>query len=96
MKASVLHSLLPRLALAGACAVLGGCAATTPDWDREFGEATRRALAQQVSHPDAGQSREPVAGISGPAASAAYARYLKSLSDPAPPAPFIIGVSGAK
>lgn len=96
MKPTLLHCLPLRLALAGALAALGGCAATTPDWDQAFGDATRSALAQQISHPEAGQSRAPVAGLSGPAASAAYARYLKSLGEPAPPAPFIIGVSGAK
>lgn len=96
MKATVLQAFLPRLALAGALAALGGCAATTPDWDQTFGEATRGALAQQISHPEAGQSVAPVLGRSGPAASAAYARYLKSLSEPAPPATFTIGVSGAK
>ncbi|MBJ7309509.1 hypothetical protein ACFOLJ_08415 [Rugamonas sp. CCM 8940] len=96
-----MHSIPMRIAAAAALAagagLLSGCVATTPDWDRHFGEAARLALGQQVLRPDGGRNRDPVAGLDGPAAAAVQARYLKSYAEPAPqPAVFTIGVSGAK
>lgn len=94
-----MYSIATRIragaALAGAV-LLSGCVATTPDWDQHFGEANRVAWAQQVLHPDAGQNRDPVAGLDGAAAAAVRERYLKSYTEPPPPASFTIGVSGAK
>ncbi|PHV08957.1 hypothetical protein CSQ96_00205 [Janthinobacterium sp. BJB412] len=93
---STATSIRAAAALAGAV-LLSGCVATTPDWERHFGEANRVAWAQQQLHPAAGQNPDPVAGVDGAAAAAAQARYLKSFSEPAPqPAAFTIGVSGAK
>lgn len=84
--------LIPGLAM-----LLSACAATTPDWDRHFGQAARATLAQQVLHPAAAGNSDPVAGMDGRAASAAQARYQKSFAEPKPqPASFTIGVSGAR
>ncbi|WP_375539984.1 hypothetical protein [Rugamonas brunnea] len=85
------------LTLCLGAALLSGCAATTPDWDRRFGLAARATLAQQVLHPEAARNTDPVAGMDGRAAAAAQARYQKSFTDPKPqPASFTIGVSGAR
>ena len=77
--------------------LLSACAASTPDWDRRFGQAARDTLAQQVLHPEAARHADPVAGMDGRAAAAAQARYQKSFAEPKPqPASFTIGVSGAR
>jgi hypothetical protein len=89
--------LAVRLATCLGVALLPACAATTPDWDRQFSQATRATLAQQVLHPEAGRNADPVAGMDGRAAGAAQARYQKSFAEPKPqPASFTIGVSGAR
>lgn len=89
--------LAMRLATCLGIALLQACAATTPDWDRRFGLATRATLAQQVLHPEAARNADPVAGMDGRAADAAQARYQKSFAEPKPqPASFTIGVSGAR
>lgn len=88
------------LSLPMAC-MLASCALqltpTTPQWDRQFGEAARVTLAQQVIDANAGRNGDAVAGMDGRAAHAAFERYQKASSDPAPqPSAFTIGVSGAK
>jgi hypothetical protein len=67
------------LALAAA---LGGCADTTPRWDREFGASTRQALAAQVVRPAAVRNTDPVNGMDGASARAVYERYLRESSAP--------------
>lgn len=89
--------LARRLATCLGIALLTACAATTPDWDRRFGQATRATLARQVLHPEAARNADPVAGMDGRAAGAVQARYQKSYTEPKPqPASFTIGVSGAR
>lgn len=80
-----------------AASLLQGCVHTTPDWDLRFGDATRIALAQQISQPEAARNADPVAGMDGRAARAAFERYQKSFSSPAPQTTaFTIGVSAGK
>ncbi len=82
------YFLLP--ALVAAC--LQGCMHTTPEWDRQFGTATRANLAVQVLDPAAASNRDPAVGVDGRAAKGAHERYQRSFAQPesAPPPPLII------
>ncbi|MCC2974689.1 hypothetical protein [Massilia sp. IC2-476] len=95
MKTIRLMSL--ALALASLGAGLQGCAQTTPQWDRQFGSATRDNLAAQVLDPAAAANRNPATGIDGRAAKGAHDRYQQSFAQPesAPPA-LIISSSSAR
>lgn len=71
--------------LAGVLAVatgLGGCVATSPNWDANFGESARTLSAQQVIAPDASLNPSPVTGIDGKAAQGAMGEYAKSYTQP--------------
>jgi hypothetical protein len=81
------------LALLGAC--LQGCM-TTPDWDRQFGNATRANLAAQVLDPAAAANRNPATGTDGRAAKGAHDRYQRSYEHREPPAPALILNTGAR
>lgn len=72
------------LALA-ACA--SGCAPTSPQFERSFGNAVRASVAAQVADPAAVRNTNPVSGMDGPAARAAYQRYQESFSKPEPQVP---------
>lgn len=78
------------------CAIsllLTACVATTPEWDKHFGESVRTAIAQQTIHPDAGKNTDPVAGIDGKAANDAMGRYQATFKEPPATAnSFTIGV----
>lgn len=72
-------------------ASLQGCMHTTPQWDRQFGMATRANLAVQVLDPAASANRHPATGIDGRAARGVHERYQKSYAQPdSAPAPLII------
>lgn len=80
-------------AVLGVVALTLGACGTTPRLDRGFGDSVAALRAQQILHAQAGQNRDPVAGMDGQAAAAAYELYQKSFSAPAPqPAAFTIGV----
>ena len=68
-----------------------GCISSTPQWDSQFGAATRANLAAQTIDPAAGSIRHPAAGLSGPAARAAIDNYERSFAQPdtGQPAPLI-------
>ncbi len=73
-------------------AVLAGCAPTTPEWDRHFGEAERMMMAQQVLNPDAGMKDLPTT-MDGPASRESVVRYRSTFKEPpAPQNVFNIGV----
>jgi len=77
----------------GACAALGGCLSSTPNWDRNFGNAVTQIRQMQTLNPDAGDNTDPVAGIDGRSAVAGQAAYYKSFTAPTPPTNvFTIGV----
>ena len=76
-------SRCPRVAALAVCALLSACAATTPDWDRHFGETIHTALASQIINPEAARNADPVSGIDGAAAHAALQNYQKSFAAPA-------------
>jgi hypothetical protein len=86
------------LALA-ACALLGACATTTPNYDARLGDAVQVAQARQTIDPAATKrnAADPVAGVDGRAGRAAYDRYLFTFVRPEPTANvFAIGVSGSQ
>lgn len=70
-----------RSAILACCALLGGCASTTPEWDRHFGESTRLTLSRQVLSPDAASRAAPAPAMDGAAAVAAYESYQKSFRE---------------
>ena len=86
---------LIQLALLGAC--LQGCVHSTPEWDRQFGTATRDNLAAQVLDPAAAANKDPAAGMDGRAAKGAHERYQRSFAQPeSAPAPIFITTGGAR
>lgn len=85
--------LLP--ALVAAC--LQGCMHTTPEWDRQFGSATRANLAVQVLDPAGAANRNPATGVDGRAAKGAHERYQRSFAQPeSAPAPIFFTTGGAR
>lgn len=78
---------------ASTAALLTACAATTPQWDAHFGDATRIAMARQIIAPAAARNADPVAGVDGRAAAQAQRNYQKSFAEPAPNNAAMIGAS---
>ena len=86
---------LMSLALLGAC--LQGCIHTTPEWDKQFGSATRNNLAAQVLDPAAAANTHPATGIDGRAAKGAHDRYQRSYEQRESQGPtLIINAGGAR
>ncbi|SEO61095.1 hypothetical protein SAMN05428959_11210 [Duganella sp. CF517] len=90
----ILISMLAVCALA-AC-VNTPLGKSTPQWDRQFGGATRTALAQQIIDPAPRRGDGAVAGMDGKAAQGAYERYQRTFSGTAPPAPTFMISSDSK
>jgi hypothetical protein len=70
----------PIILLAAVTTLTLSACATTPHYDRVFGNSVRLAQAQQTLNPAAGNNRNPVSGLDGPAALAAYQNYQQSFS----------------
>ena len=90
---------LPRASLAAflaslLAAGLSGCMHTTPQWDRQFGSATRANLAAQTLDPSASANRHSATGIDGRAAKGAHDRYQRSFAQPESAPPPLIVTSG--
>jgi hypothetical protein len=64
---------------------LTACVNTTPNWDRQFGQSVRGAIASQTINPAAAANQDPAAGIDGKAALGAQQRYEHSFAQPVPP-----------
>ena len=77
-----------------ALATLAGCAATSPNWDRNFGDSVRATVASQVADPSAALNTNPVSGIDGRAAIAIQRRYETSFAIPAVHEPAMTTGSG--
>ena len=94
--ANIRH-LPPKLAALVAAGLLSACVPTTPQWDANFGNSVRAAVAQQILNPEASQNPDPVSGMDGRAAREAVVSYQKSFKEP-PPQPniFTIGVGGGQ
>lgn len=88
-----MKTTIPSLALVVMAAGLAGCASTTPNLDRNFGQAVNQAVAQQTLNPDASLNTDPVAGLDGVAANAAIDNYTKSVQTQPEPAT-IINIGG--
>lgn len=94
---TTIRSMSLALALASLCAGLQACVHTTPQWDRQFGAATRANLAVQVIDPAAAANRDPATGIDGHAAKGAHERYQRSFAQPeSAPAPIFITSGSAR
>ncbi|GAA4338805.1 hypothetical protein GCM10023165_17690 [Variovorax defluvii] len=87
----MVQKLLAMAALAG---LLAGCASTTPNYDKRFGEAVRDAKRKMTVNPDAGRQADPAAGMDGRASKEAMGRYHDSFKAP-PPAVNVINIGGA-
>lgn len=72
------------LGMAAVASFTAGCATTTPEYDKHFGEAVRASRAQQTINPDASRNSDQVAGIDGQAANEAMGRYHDSFKSPPP------------
>ena len=84
---------LSTLMSAALATALAGCASTTPNLDRTFGQAVNQAKAQQTLNPDASLNTDPVSGLDGVAANAAIDNYTKSVNAP-PEKATIINIGG--
>jgi hypothetical protein len=76
-----------RLLLLALAALGGGCVATSPHADSQFGQSVRAAVALQTADPAAVRNTNPVSGMDGPAARAAQHKYEASFATPAPADP---------
>lgn len=88
-----MKTTISTLMLAVLAAALAGCASTTPNLDRNFGQAVNQAKAQQTLNPDASLNTDPVAGLDGVAANAAIDNYTKSVQTP-PEKATVINIGG--
>jgi hypothetical protein len=89
----MMKTTIPSLILVTLTAGLAACTSTTPNLDRNFGQAVNHAKAQQTLNPDASLNTDPVAGLDGVAANAAIDNYTKSVQAPPEPAT-IINIGG--
>lgn len=71
---------------------INACVQTTPQWDRQFGDAARKTAALQILNPEAGTT--PVSEyMDGHAGREAIGRYRNSFKEPQNNAnSFVIGV----
>ncbi|HEY0061941.1 MAG TPA: hypothetical protein VGC21_07455 [Telluria sp.] len=79
------QSNIIAMAVLGIAALLAGCAATSPEADRNFGSAVRGAVAAQVADPGASANTTPVTGMDGRAARATHQHYEQSYARPPEP-----------
>jgi hypothetical protein len=87
--------MTPRfLAIAALVGLLAGCASTTPNYDKRFGEAVRDAKKKMTINPEAGKNPDPVAGMDGKAARETIILYQGAYKAP-PPAVNVINIGGA-
>ena len=64
--------------------LLAGCASTTPEYDKRFGDAVRQARSQSTLNPAAGDNPDPVSGMDGASARQAIGRYQAGTKATAP------------
>ncbi|WP_332876039.1 hypothetical protein [Massilia sp. S19_KUP03_FR1] len=69
---------------------LSACVSTTPNWDSQFGQSVRGAVANQTINPAAAANQDPVAGIDAKAALGAQKRYEQSFAQPEAQTPSIL------
>lgn len=79
-----LFSLSLGISLLTLLALLSGCASTTPEYDKRFGDAVRQARSQSTLNPTAGDNPDPVSGMDGASARQAIGRYQAGTKATAP------------
>lgn len=80
------------LFISGTVLALSGCVQNTPNWDSQFGESARLAVARQTLNPDAGQ-KDVSESVDGNTSREAMGRYRNSFKEPPPNNNgFVIGV----
>jgi len=84
---------LRGLAVLSLLALLTGCASTTPEYDKRFGDAVRQSRLQMTINPDAGSNPDAVLGLDGPSAREALVRYQGTFKTP-PPVTNVINIGG--
>jgi hypothetical protein len=57
---------------------LAGCVSTAPEWERNFGDASRQARAKQVIDPDAPSRNTGMPSTDGKAVAGAQKAYADS------------------
>jgi hypothetical protein len=72
--------------------LLAACA-STPQYDRRFGDAVRAARVAMIANPQASASTDPVAGMDGKAVKEIIKRYQDSFKEP-PPVVNVISIGG--
>jgi hypothetical protein len=78
-----------KLSFCAVLATLAACA-STPHYDRHFGDAVRQARTAMTMNPAGSSNRDDeVKGIDGEAAAAALTRYQDSFKAAPPPQPLI-------
>ena len=77
-----------------ACALLAGCASSTPNYDARFGDAVRQARQAQTLNPNAGTAAVPIGGFDGRTAREAAERYHETFKSP-PPVVNVINIGGS-
>ena len=85
---------LTVLAALSAFLLLPGCAATSPQFEAQFGQSVRAAVALQTADPAAARNSNPANGMDGVAARAVHKSYEHSYLAPTVAAPSIIGGKG--
>ena len=76
-----------------ACALLAGCASSTPNYDARFGDAVRQARQAQTLNPNAATTAVPIGGLDGRTAREAAERYHETFKSP-PPVVNVINIGG--
>ena len=89
-----LLTLLSTIALLTLAALLAGCASTTPNYDKRFGDAVRQARVEMTINPAAGNNPDPVSGLDGASAQDAILLYQGTFKAP-PPVTNVINIGGA-
>jgi hypothetical protein len=75
---------LPKLALRGLAvmSLLVGCASTTPEYDKRFGDAVRQSRLDMTINPNAGSTADAALGMDGLSAREALVRYQDTFKTP--------------
>lgn len=96
MKTSVTPIFRRAALLAAVSLAASGCAnlqGDAPNFDSKFGATFKQAMAQQVMHPNAGQTAKTTATFDGKAAVALMNEYRDSFKAP-PPSFAVLGIGG--
>jgi len=91
---SALRSVVSVCVAASLLAFLAGCASTTPEYDKRFGDAVRQSRLQMTINPNAGSTADAALGLDGPSAREALVRYQNTFKTP-PPVTNVINIGGS-